>query len=391
MKKKLSLLFTILFTLSLCLFSMPQSALALASGSTYITTNKSGTPVWSSDSSKSTKIRTLVAGKYLTIVSTSTNSAGNDWGKTVNNTWIYMGNLKKSNVSAGSKGLYMAIKNDVPLRDVPESAGKILATMSKGDTIDIKTTCFNDAGNPWGEGKYKDKTYVVFMDNLAAHQHVYSDDSDICECGAVRLHETRYNLKFVTITGNVNVLEKPVAGAKVVSTFSKQGSEVYIVGRARNGSDMWLKVKKSGYVYAGDLAFSLNAYIREAIEKLYLQYNAPFVFYTNVKPGGNWDFKCGDLLGESQYAYNIYLGNDFKAFQFTGAQIGNVFYAITGRLAGFSEDTLLQASCDINDLTSGKKLSEAEKKELYKGHCEDPDDIRCIYIGFAISKNIVLK
>lgn len=385
MKKKLSLLFAILFTLCLAFFIMPQSAFALASGSTYVTINSNGTPVWSSDSSKSNKIRTLAAGKYVTIVATKINSAGNDWGKTVNNTWIYMGNLKKSNVNAGSKGRYMAVKNDVPLRNVPESDGYILAKMSKGDLIEIKETCFNDVGNPWGEGTYKNKTYIVYMNNLTVHkEHTYNNDSDICDCGAVCLHETRYGLKFVTITDDVKALEKPLAGAKVVSTFNRKGMNVNIVGRARKGSDMWLKVKGGGYVYAGDLAFDLNGYIIEALKKFDRNPNATYDFIWNVREGGDWDFKCGDLLGESQYAYKISIGDNLKAYELTGSQVGNVFYAITGRILDFSEDMLLDGSCIVNNFTSGRKLSEDQKRSLYKGYCEDPDDIRCIYIGFDI-------
>lgn len=174
-----------------------------AASDLYIT-NKADVPVWSEASSKSTQIRKLPKDALVTITSTKINSAGNPWGKTVNGSWIYMGNLNKSNKSLPSTGTYVTNKNDVPLRTIPASGGKILKQLSTGTLVTIKSTFYNDVGNPWGNTS---DGYVIYMGNLTKHVHVaaacsfernisyanhdankhkrISYHDEICSCGAV--------------------------------------------------------------------------------------------------------------------------------------------------------------------------------------------------------------
>lgn len=159
MKRYLALLLAAAFLFSEPLFTSE----AFAAGNLYRTI-KDGVPVWSESNSKSTRIRTLSEGKNITIVSTVTNSYGNPWGKTRNNTWIYMGNLEKSNTSLPATGLYETDKEDVPLRKIPAAKETIIKRLvRKGTLLDIVSVFHNDVGNVWGDTS---DGYVVFMGNL---------------------------------------------------------------------------------------------------------------------------------------------------------------------------------------------------------------------------------
>jgi hypothetical protein len=137
----------------------------MASSGTLYETKKSGVPIWSEASSYSKQIRKLDKGKLVTIVSTRKNRAGSLWGKTVNNSWIYMGNLKRSSKALPAKGDYVTSKGDVPLRHIPAAGGKVQKYLPKDTKVKIVSTFYTDTGVPWGSTSDK---YVVYMGNLIA-------------------------------------------------------------------------------------------------------------------------------------------------------------------------------------------------------------------------------
>ncbi|MBE6931368.1 MAG: hypothetical protein E7463_13935, partial [Ruminococcaceae bacterium] len=170
-------------------------------------TTKADVPVWSEASSLSKEIRKLSKkGTKISIVSTKTNIAGNLWGKTVMDTWIYMGNLKKSSASLPETGGYRVIKDDVPLRTKPTSNLKGVKFLDKGDQITIKSVYYNDVGNLWGTTS---DGYAIYMGNVeyvghvhkgamcgmpktsyktideSYHQKIVKAGDDLCSCGYV--------------------------------------------------------------------------------------------------------------------------------------------------------------------------------------------------------------
>lgn len=149
---------------------------AAASSGTLYETKKDGVPVWSEASSYSKQIKKLDKGKFITIVSTSRNSSGNLWGRSVNGTWIYMGNLKKSSKALPATGDYVTDKADVPLRYVPAAGGKIEKYLPKGAKVKVVSTYYTDTGLPWGTTSDK---YVVYMGNLTKAAESKMESIDI--------------------------------------------------------------------------------------------------------------------------------------------------------------------------------------------------------------------
>ena len=198
MKKIVS--FLLCFVMILIL--LPNFVFAASAG--LYSANKADVPVWSEPSSSSTKIRTLSKGTLISIVSTTINAANNEWGKTANGTWIYMGNLDKSNKPLPATGLYITIKADVPLRKIPASAAKIEKTLGNNVLVTITSTFYNDVGNEWGNTS---DGYVIYMGNIEKHTHkavmcgvgstkyeqnndtthkkIVDDGGELCSCGAV--------------------------------------------------------------------------------------------------------------------------------------------------------------------------------------------------------------
>lgn len=353
---------------------------ATAQGSTYITINAKGTPVWSKASSTSTKIRTLQKGVNVSIVSTLINDAGNEWGMTINKTWIFMGNLKASNASAGKTGNYLAKKDDVPLRQVASSSGSISARMKSGEQIEIKETYFNDVGNAWGTGIYKGKTYVVFLENL--------EISNDCGCEFYEILKTSYKLPFVTRLDDIPVWSSPTKDSTKVRSISKKGTTVYVIGRVRNYYDnLWMQLDDGKFIFVDNLAFSLDEQLMTAAQQvLAISDYAPFEFYNNVKPGGIWDFKQDNLLGANTNEYYIKVKGKIVEERLTGEEIGNIFYGFIGRTAGFSEDILLKASGGVNIYKEYKnsKLTMDDLKKCFGSYCDNPEDISYVLRGIKL-------
>lgn len=162
-------IFVAVLLVATVIFSIVPISHAAPSATLYETI-KSGVPVWTTASSNSKQVRKLDNGSLVTIVETVTNKAGNPWGKTVNNTWIYMGNLKKSSKSLPATGVYMTNKADVPLRKVASAGGKINKRLNKGAEVKVESTFYNDCGNPWANTS---DGYVIFMGNLAEYERAH--------------------------------------------------------------------------------------------------------------------------------------------------------------------------------------------------------------------------
>lgn len=282
-------------------FLFASNSYVFAASELYVT-NKADVPVWSDASSKSTQIRKLPKDTLVTIQSKITNSAGNPWGKTVNGSWIYMGNLNKSNKSYPATGTYETNKSDVPLRTVPASGGKILKRLSKGRIVNVNSTFYNDVGNPWGNTS---DGYVIYMGNLTKHIHVASACSleknisyvkydankhkrisyydDLCSCGAIvkqnikseRLENHAFGKNGVCTSCGYEFQVKPVPhketmkaianGTKVrkapygipeteYKTIAKD-ILVHIVSMATNSyGNLWYKTDDGYWIYSENLA-----------------------------------------------------------------------------------------------------------------------------------------
>lgn len=328
-----------LLTLVLVFSVAPASLASVPSGTLYETTKDGGTPVQSQASSNSKQSHTLAKGKLVTIIETKINSAGNLWGKTVNDTWIYMGNLKKSNKALSSTGEYTTNSSDVPLRYTPASGGTIQKYLKKGVTIKITKTYYNHAGNPWGTTS---DGYEVYMGNLTkktTHVHTavacnpfavkyYSKDDiyhiktvqndEFCSCGAlvsssvktyqekhdycnettdeclvcghIRIHKSLTTLYFVTAKDNVPTWSKPTSNSTKLNEIQKKGTQVEIKGRLVNRyGNHWGITTNNEYVFMGNLVYDLEKQlaissaeifymVRETSAKL-----AAVNFFNNVK------------------------------------------------------------------------------------------------------------
>jgi hypothetical protein len=161
-RKVLALTITIAILIPM-LFSITVEA----SGTLYVT-NKSDVPVWSSASSSSTRIRLLPKGKLISIILITTNAAGNQWGRTANNTYIYMGNLSGSNTTLPSVGLYMTKIDSVPLRSQPSSSATTIKRIGINKCLTLIDTFYTDVGTPWGKTA---DGYFVYLGNVTIHTH----------------------------------------------------------------------------------------------------------------------------------------------------------------------------------------------------------------------------
>ncbi len=165
-KKSFSLIFLVL---------MIFSALAINSSAasvSYYQTNKADVPIWSSDSSKSTKMRVVTySGTVLKLVAQTTNSSGNVWYKLDNGTWVYSGNVTQHTHSYNSGGYctgrecgyewpYSVSSASGTYQVVNSSGAKIwsrpysnnsthLRTLSNGSTLTINGVTKNKEGNTW--------------------------------------------------------------------------------------------------------------------------------------------------------------------------------------------------------------------------------------------------
>lgn len=137
----------------------------LRRSSLYVTSKS--TPVWSSPSSKSVRLRTLATGQHISILEVQRNPEGNPWGKTANNTWVFMGNLTQASPAnvLPRTGAHLTVTKNLPLRTTPEAQANVVRRIVPVNTpVNVTTTFFNDRGSPWGV--ISDGALLVLMDNL---------------------------------------------------------------------------------------------------------------------------------------------------------------------------------------------------------------------------------
>lgn len=266
-------------------------------GTLYVTA-KAEVPVWSQASSGSAQIRLLPLNAYVSIVSTVTNAAGNPWGKTVNGTWIYMGNLKATTKALPSTGLYITIADSVPLRYEPAASATTVKSLGRDKCLAITDTYYTDTGNPWATTS---DGYVVYMGNIEKHSHtatacgpprtsyatvtgayhqktVYNGDL-LCRCGHIVgqgtttitdethgfLNNTCIHCGFIreilpsagsyeTARENVPLRNSPSADAPVHHYIEKTGTPVFITSTYYNSLNNPWGTTSDGYaVYMGNL------------------------------------------------------------------------------------------------------------------------------------------
>lgn len=159
---------------------------SLAAGVSYYQTNKADVPIWSSASSKSTKIRTVSAqGTVLKVTGSTTNSAGNLWYQLSDGYWVFSGNVTShshsytggictgngcgyewSYTTAYAWGTYVVTNTDgaaVWSRPYSKNSTRVTtAAYGSAHTVVAKTT--NQEGNLW----YKLSTgYWIYSGNVA--------------------------------------------------------------------------------------------------------------------------------------------------------------------------------------------------------------------------------
>ena len=150
----------------------------------YYETVKDQVPVWNSPSAYATQHSTIATlGTKVKILEMGKNESGNDWGKTDQNLYIFMGNLKLSNrqgefvnIQPGKQKFTTLIDN-VPLRSGPTTSAGVIKTIAKAGTpLIITSTQINGYGNEWGitnEGLY------VYMANVQADITVFIDGKQL--------------------------------------------------------------------------------------------------------------------------------------------------------------------------------------------------------------------
>ena len=248
MKSRVLALFLVLLYLITPITAFNPSV--YAQGTMYVTTNTSS-PVWSEPSSKSTKLKTLGKGVYVSIFSTTKNSAGNLWGKTPTGTWIYMGNLGKTSKNLSPTGLYITTKADVPLRQTPAAGATIERTLPINTCLTITDSFYTDTGNEWGKTS---DGYVVYMGNIASHTHSY--EGGICK---ICRYEYPYTVTpisgtYYTANADVPVWSRPYKkNSKREDTIEEAGRPVAVTAKTINqAGNLWYKTT-GGWIFSENL------------------------------------------------------------------------------------------------------------------------------------------
>ena len=114
------------------------------------------TPVWTEPTSTGTsrRIRILNACgedmKLITIVEIITNRFGNDWGRTVNDTYVFMGNLTDDWGNKYQIDDFVAVvRARTPVRTTPAREARAVAHWEVGRRATIVNVYYNDRGSEW--------------------------------------------------------------------------------------------------------------------------------------------------------------------------------------------------------------------------------------------------
>lgn len=224
-------------------------------------------------------------------------------------------------------------------------------------------------------------------------------ESDICsECGYMRIHSVDGIQFFITDKDNADSHIMPAEAESVVNVFKEQGTELCVIGRIRNQyNNLWLQLSDGSFIWSGYTAFDFQKTANEALADIVMGiygYNTTYTcdteeicneaaflsaFYDLFAPGRKYDLKQDSHLGNNKNSqYKLYIDGSVQPTQYSGEELGNIFYGYMTAMWGLSYNDALYAagigasSDRINCLLHPKDAVD---------YCDSPDDRAFIKLG----------